>query len=80
MQTEIFKFWTFLSGLGAQTSTLERFLASADLSRGENILNIREYSREYRWSGENKLKNIGLHLLRRLLLRLVRLLLHGFAA
>ena len=53
MQTEIFKFWTFLSGLGAQTSTLERFLASADLSRGENILNIREYSREYRWSEEN---------------------------
>ena len=58
MQTEIFKFWTFLSGLGAQTSTLERFLASADLSRGENILNIREYSREYRWSGENISKRI----------------------
>ena len=54
MQTEIFSFGrsSFLSGLGAQTSTLERFLASVDLPRGENILNIREYSREYRWSGE----------------------------
>ena len=57
MQTEIFKFWTFLSGLGAQTSTLEQFLASVDLPRGE-ILNIREYSREYRWSWENKSKRI----------------------
>ena len=46
MQMEIFKFCRFLSGLGAQTSTLERFLASADLSRGENILNIREYINE----------------------------------
>ena len=49
MQTEIFNFWTFLSGLRAQTSTLERFLASVDLSSGENILNIREYSREYNY-------------------------------
>ena len=47
-----------LSGLRAQTSTLERFLASVDLSRGENILNIREYSREYRWPGENISKRI----------------------
>ena len=27
-------------------------------TRGQNILNIREYSREYRWSGENISKRI----------------------
>ena len=62
MQAEILKFWAFPGGFGEATVYLARFFASVDLPSDKNILDIREYSREYRGPGENISKRIYIQL------------------